>query len=126
MGNITPASEIHHYDPVGWGLKEFCTKSGEKTVGMISFCPALNGEQSSVALTVLVSNDFATSAFTFLKAAMGNPSFRFVIVANFWGLSVEHAPQNPIPKFAEFADPDLLKRRPYFSDAINMSVRTFT
>jgi hypothetical protein len=122
----TPASEEHEYDGIGWGLKDVFTKSGGKAVGMIDFDPgSKGGETPLVGLSVLAPNDFAASAFTLLKSAMGNPVFRFVIIADFFGLSVEEAEPNPIPKFADFANPDLLRRRPYFSDTISISVRTF-
>lgn len=124
----TPASEEHEYDgigPVGRGLKVFFSENGKKAAGRINFYPAAGKQAALVDLSVLAPNDFAASAFTLLKAAMGNPSFRFVIAAEFMGLSLEDVPINPIPKLSEFTDSDLLKRRAYFSRDIKLSVRTF-
>jgi hypothetical protein len=124
----TPASEEHEYDgigPIGRGLKNFFAENGEKAAGRINFHPATSEQAALVHLSILAPNDFAVSAFTLLKAAMGNPSFRFVITAYFMGLSLEDAPPNPIPKLSEFTHPDLLKRRAYFSRYISLGVRTF-
>jgi hypothetical protein len=102
-------------DRLDEGLKNFFAENGEKAVGRIYFLPASEdkGEQASILLSILASNDFAASAFTLLKAAMGNPSFRFVITAEFVGLSPEDVPTNRIPRISEFTHPDLLKRRAY-------------
>jgi hypothetical protein len=79
---FTAASDEVEYDGLGRGLKDFFTKSGGKAVGMINFHPASKGgETPLVGLSVLAPNDFAASAFTLLKSAMGNPAFRFVIIA---------------------------------------------
>jgi hypothetical protein len=124
----TSANEEHEYDPIGpigRGLKNFFAENGEKAAGKINFNPAAGEQAAVVSFSVLAPNDFAASAFTLLKAAMGNPSFRFVIAAEFMGLSLEDVPTNPIPKLSEFTDPDLLKRRAYFSRDISLSVRTF-
>jgi hypothetical protein len=124
----TPANEEHEYDPIGpigRGLKNFFAENGKKAAGRINFHPAAGKGDALVGLSVLAPNDFAVSAFTLLKAAMGNPSFRFVIAAEFMGLSLEDVPTNPIPKLSEFTDPDLLKRRAYFSRDISLSVGTF-
>lgn len=124
----TPANEEHEYDgigPIGRGLKVFFEENGNKAAGRINFHPAASKQAALVNLSVLAPNEFAASAFTLLKAAMGNPSFRFIIVADFIGLSLEDVPINRIPKLSEFTDPDLLKRRAYFSRDISISVRTF-
>jgi hypothetical protein len=109
----------------GRGLKDFFAENGKKAAGRINFYPAASKQAALVDLSVLAPNDFAASAFTLLKAAMGNPSFRFVITAEFMGLSLEDVPTNPTPKISEFTHPDLLKRRAYFSRDISLSVRTF-
>jgi hypothetical protein len=86
----TPASEEHEYDgigPIGRGLKVFFAENGNKAAGRINFYPAAGKQAALVGLSVLAPKDFAASAFTLLKAAMGNPSFRFVIAAEFMGLS---------------------------------------
>jgi hypothetical protein len=128
---LTPASEEHEYDGMafGQGLKNFFAKNGEKTVGRIFFSPPA---QAFIHLTVLAPNDFAASAFTLLKAAMGDLSFRFSITADFLGFLPENAPADGIPdhlgwlpKISEFTHPDLLERRAYFSKEISLSVRTF-
>ena len=123
----TPASEEGEYELFDGGLKNFFAENGEKAVGRIYFFPASEdkGEQASILLSVLAPNDFAASAFTLLKAAMGSPSFRFVITAEFVGFSPEDVPTNRIPKISEFTHPELLKRRGYFSRQICLSVRTF-
>ncbi len=121
----TPASEEHEYDEVGWGLKQFFLANGDKAAGMISYHPASNGGADLVSLSVLAPKDFAASAFTLLKAAMGNLSFQFVVAAHFIGLSLEGVQPNRIPKLAEIVHPDLMKRRAYLSDRISISIRTF-
>ncbi|MCS3496190.1 hypothetical protein M2189_004850 [Bradyrhizobium japonicum] len=124
----TPANAEHEYDgigPIGRGLKAFFAENGEKAAGRINFYPAAGKQAAMVNLSVLAPNDFAASAFTLLKAAMGNPSFRFVITAEFIGLSLEEVPTNRIPKVSEFTHPELLERRAYFSRDISLSVRTF-
>jgi hypothetical protein len=135
---VTPASKEAHYDSIGGGhgLKKFFAQNGEQAAGMILHCPdwidELLTSNSSMALTILAPNDFAASAFTMLKAAMGNASFRFHIVAEFQGLSVgsftdaEAAPSKPgIPKVDEFFAPNPWSCHPYFSRSICMTVRTF-
>jgi hypothetical protein len=135
----TPANEEHEYDGLGGiggiggrGLKNFFAENGQKAVGRINFHPAEKRQEPLVGLSVLAPNDFAASAFTLLKAAMGNPSFRFLICAEFSGL-LENVPKNVAPTdlttlpptVSEFTKPDLLKRRAYFSREISLSVRTF-
>jgi hypothetical protein len=134
----TPASEEHEYDglgPIGRSLKNFFAENGEKAAGRINFYPAEGKEAALVSLSVLAPTDFAASTFTLLKAAMGSPSFRFVITADFIGFMPENAkmPDLPasewalswLPKISEFTHPDLLTRRAYFSRGISLSVRTF-
>jgi hypothetical protein len=125
----TPASEEHEYDglgPIGRGLKNFFAENGEKAAGRINFYPAEGKQPALVGLSVLAPNDFAASTFTLLKAAMGSPSFRFVITAEFVGFCQEaDVPTNRIPKISEFTHPDLLTRRAYFSREISLSVHTF-
>jgi hypothetical protein len=139
----TPANEEHVYDggmpdPIRGGLKNFFAENGEKAVGRILFLPAQEGQQPLVGLSVLAPNDFAASAFTLLKAAMGNPSFHFLIIAEFRGLyqqaEIDRAAKQGVdvaqlaqlgPTDSEFTNPDLLKRRDYFSREISLSVRTF-
>ena len=132
----TPANEEHQYDgglpdPIRGRLKNFFAENGEKAVGRIGFLPAKEGQQPLVGLSILAPNDFAASAFTLLKAAMGNPSFRFLICAEFSGL-LENVPEKVAPTdlllpptVSEFTNPDMLKRRAYFSREISLSVRTF-
>lgn len=137
----TPASEEHEYDGIGRsgrGLKSFFAENGEKAAGRINFHPAEGKQAALVGLSVLAPNDFATSAFTLLKAAMGDPLFRLTITADFIGFLPENAPADGIPdlhasqwhlgwlpKISEFTHPDLLKSRPVFSREISLSVRTF-
>ena len=139
---LTSASEEREYEGIafGRGLKEFFAKNGENTAGKIFFSPAsediLQPFPAWIHFTVLASNDFASSAFTLLKAAMGDPSFHFSITADFAGFLPENAPADGIPdlpafawdldwlpKFSEFTHPDLLKNRPCFSKEISLSVR---
>jgi hypothetical protein len=143
----TPANEERKYDgglpdPIRGCLKNFFAENGEKAVGRIGFFPAKEGQQPLVGLSILAPNDFAASAFTLLKAAMGNPSFRFLIVAEFRGLyqqeeidrAAETAAERGVdvaqlaqlgPTVSEFTNPDMFKRRAYFSKEISLSVRTF-
>ena len=109
------------------GLKDFFAENGAKAVARIYFFPASadKDEPASILLSVLAPNDFAASAFTLLKAAIGNPSFRFVIIAEFVGFSPEDVPTSRIPKISEFTHPDPLKRRAYFSRQISLDVSTF-
>jgi hypothetical protein len=95
---------------------------------MISFLApnTPNGDDpASIDLSILAPTDFAAPVFTLLKAAMGNPEYRFVIIVDFYGLSVDEAPPNPIPSAAEFFHPDLLRSKPYFADKITVSICTF-
>jgi hypothetical protein len=125
----TPANEAHEYDnggPIGGSLKHCFQENESKATGRISFLPSEGMIRTpTVSLSILAPNDFAASAFTLLRATMGNPAFRFVIIADFHGLSMDHVPTNRIPKVSEFTNPNLLQRRAYFSNRISLTVRTF-
>jgi hypothetical protein len=134
----TPADEEHDMpDPIRGTLKNFFAENGQKAVGRINFHPAEERREPLVGLSILAPNDFAASAFTLLKAAMGNPSFRFFICAEFSGLhqqaEIDRAAERGVdvaqlklgPTDSEFTNPDFSKRRDYFSREISLSVRAF-
>jgi hypothetical protein len=109
------------YDGSGFGLKAHYEKH-QKQVGMITWFETDAERPGFIGLSILVPSPVMDRIVMLMRDLMATPNLRYFIAVEFGGFKVEGA-ESATPTIGEFMDRVFLRRKPYFSQEVTVTVR---